>query len=85
MPLVWGLAHNRTHTLGVYGNYDREKRNRNHERGVDRWNRKTGKTDRIYEENRIIPLNMNIEQGLRVEDQKLITRNYKEKYTNEQE
>jgi hypothetical protein len=35
--------------MGVYGNYDREKRNRTHERGMDRWNRRTEKTDRIYE------------------------------------
>jgi hypothetical protein len=56
MLLLWGVAHNRTHTKGVYGNYEREKRNRNHERGMDIWNRRT---DRIYEENRIIPWNMN--------------------------
>jgi hypothetical protein len=37
----------------------REKRNRNHEKGMDRWNRRTEKTDRMYEENRIIPWNMN--------------------------
>jgi hypothetical protein len=35
---------------------EREKRYRNHERGMDR---RTAKTDRIYEENRIIPWNMN--------------------------
>jgi hypothetical protein len=40
--------------MGVYGNYERKKKNRNHERGMDRWNRRTEKTDRIYEENRII-------------------------------
>jgi DNA repair exonuclease SbcCD ATPase subunit len=38
---------------------EREKRNRNHERDMDRWNRRTEKTDRMYEENRIIPWNMN--------------------------
>jgi hypothetical protein len=59
MPLLWGVAHNRTHTMGVYGNYKKEKRNRNHERGMDRWKRRTENTDRIYEENRIIPWNMN--------------------------
>jgi hypothetical protein len=37
----WGVAHNRTQTMGVYGNYEREKRNQNHERGMDRWNRRT--------------------------------------------
>jgi hypothetical protein len=37
---------------------EREKRNRNHERHMDRWNRRTEKIDRIYEENRIIPRNM---------------------------
>jgi hypothetical protein len=44
--------------MGVYGNYERENRNRNHERGKD-WNRKTETTDQIYEERRIIPWNMN--------------------------
>jgi hypothetical protein len=39
----------------IQGNYEREKRNQNHEKGMDRWNRKTEKT----EENRIIPWNMN--------------------------
>jgi hypothetical protein len=34
MPHRWGVGHNRTHTMGVYGNYEREKRNRNHERGI---------------------------------------------------
>jgi hypothetical protein len=41
---------------------EREKKYRIHERGMDvtdRWNRRTEKTDRIYEENRIIPWNMN--------------------------
>jgi hypothetical protein len=38
---------------------EREKRNQNHERGMDRWNRRTEKIDRIYEENRIIPWNRN--------------------------
>jgi hypothetical protein len=42
--------------MGVYGNYEREKRYRNHERGMDS---RTAKTDRIYEENRIVPWNMN--------------------------
>jgi hypothetical protein len=59
LSLLWGVTHNRTPTMGVYGNYEREKRNRNHERGMDRWNRRTEKTDRIYEENRIIPWNIN--------------------------
>jgi hypothetical protein len=45
--------------MGVYGNYEREKRHRNHERDMDRWNRRTENTGRIYEENRIIPWNMN--------------------------
>jgi hypothetical protein len=64
MPLLWGVAHNRRHTMGVYGNYEREKRNRNHERGMNmnRWNRTTGKTDRIYEENIIISWNRNNEE-----------------------
>jgi hypothetical protein len=35
-PLLWDVAHNRTHTIGVYGNYEREKRNRNHVKGMDR-------------------------------------------------
>jgi hypothetical protein len=63
--------------MGVYGNYEREKRNRNHERDMDRWNRRTEKTDRIYEQNRSIPWNMNKNYQLRVEDQELNTRNYK--------
>jgi hypothetical protein len=25
MPLLWGVAHNRTHTIEVYGNYERER------------------------------------------------------------
>jgi hypothetical protein len=25
MPLLWGVVHNRTHTMGVYGNYERER------------------------------------------------------------
>jgi hypothetical protein len=29
-------AHNQTHTMGVYGNYERDKRNQNYERGIDR-------------------------------------------------
>jgi hypothetical protein len=37
----------------------REMRNRKLERGMDRWNKRTENTDRIYEENRIIPWNMN--------------------------
>jgi hypothetical protein len=45
--------------MRVYGNYEREQRNRNHERGMDRWNRRTGKTDQIYDENKIIPWNIN--------------------------
>jgi hypothetical protein len=45
--------------MRVYGNYEREKRNRNHERGMDRWIRRTEKTDRIYDRNRVIPWNMN--------------------------
>jgi hypothetical protein len=52
MPLLWGVAHNRTHTVGVYGNYQREKKKWNHERGMDRLHRRTEKIDRIYEENR---------------------------------
>jgi hypothetical protein len=47
MPLRWGVAHNRTHTMGVYGNYEREKRNRNHERGMDRWKRLIEYTKKI--------------------------------------
>jgi hypothetical protein len=68
--------------MEVYGNYKREERNRNHEIGIDRWIRSTEKTDQIYEENRIIPWNMNKDY---VDDQKLITRNYKETNTNGQE
>jgi hypothetical protein len=34
---------------------EREKKNWNHERGMDRWNRKIEKTDQIYEENTIFP------------------------------
>jgi hypothetical protein len=45
--------------MGVYENYEIEKRNQNHERGMDGCNRRTEKTDRIYEANRIIPWNMN--------------------------
>jgi hypothetical protein len=45
--------------MGVNGNYEREKRTRNHEKGMNRWNRRTEKTDRIYELNRIIPWNIN--------------------------
>jgi hypothetical protein len=45
--------------LGLDGNFEREKRNQNHERCMDRWNKRTKKNDRIYEENRIIPWNMN--------------------------
>jgi hypothetical protein len=26
MSLLWGVAHNLTHTMEVYGNYEREKR-----------------------------------------------------------
>jgi hypothetical protein len=26
MPLLWGIDHNRTHTMGVYGNYEIERR-----------------------------------------------------------
>jgi hypothetical protein len=59
MPSLWGVAHNRTHTMGVYANYEKEKRTWHHERGMDRWNRRTEKIDRIYKENRIIPWNMN--------------------------
>jgi hypothetical protein len=45
--------------MRLYGNYEREKRNQNHEKGMDRWNRRAEQTDRIYEENRIIPWSMN--------------------------
>jgi hypothetical protein len=26
MPILWSVAHNRTHTIGVYRNYERERR-----------------------------------------------------------
>jgi hypothetical protein len=35
MLLLWSVAHNRTHTMGVYGNYEREKRKWNLEKHMD--------------------------------------------------
>jgi hypothetical protein len=80
MPLLWGVgvAHNRTHTMGVYGNYERENRNRNHV-----WTDGTEGLKRLIR--RKWDYSMEYEQELRVEDQELITRNYKEKNTNGQE
>jgi hypothetical protein len=53
MPLLWGVARNRTHTMGVYENYERERTTK------QVWTDGTEGTDRIYEENRIISWNMN--------------------------
>jgi hypothetical protein len=36
MLLLWGVAHNRTHTMGVYGNYEREREREEEERERER-------------------------------------------------
>jgi hypothetical protein len=43
----------------VYGYYEREKRNRNHERGMDSWNEGLKRLIEYTIEKRIIPWNKN--------------------------
>jgi predicted phosphodiesterase len=79
MPLLRGVARNRTHTTGVYGNNDRKRRKTGTTKEV--WTNETEGQKKLIEYTKKIGLF----HGIRVEDQELITRNYEEKNTNGQE
>jgi hypothetical protein len=56
LSVLWGVAHNQTHTMGVYGNYEREREISETETTKEVWTNGTEGLKRLIEYTKKIEL-----------------------------